>query len=136
MHAVVILQHNGQVELWIEDQDNDEWDHAPNIIEAKLRLDAFQKDYDQLYDAYQELVTRGRGVASNICQLEQVMFGDVESGHAHPVVQSVEETLAEAGRVNDEMDGLASDQLQVLRDCYQYYRIKQTSSKVRRTMCP
>jgi len=122
-----------KIESWIARQDDSEWGHTPNIIEAKLHLDAFQGDYDSLCHTHQALGARGRGVASDIASLEEVMFpGTAVSADAHSVVTSVEEKLAEAEKVNEKMVGVSSELLQALKDCYQFHLVKQTSSKVRK----
>ena len=119
------------MESWIE-KDDTEWGHAPNIIEAKLHQDAFQGNYDTLCHTHQALGERGRGVASDIAHLEEIMFpGAVVSADAHPAVRVVKEKLTEAEKVYKEMVGVASEWLRVLKDCYQFHLIKQTSSKVR-----
>ncbi len=120
------------VETWIEEQDGMEIGHAPNIIEAKLHLDSFQKHYNSLTDAFKELASKGRGIAAEIARLEQVMFADeAVSQDSHETMLAVEETLQEGDKVKAEMDGMAAEWLQALKDCYQFHNIKLASSKVR-----
>lgn len=115
---------------WTQEQENGNWEPAVNIVDAKLEQDLFQEKYDQYYECHQGLVVNGRMLASEICRLEKAMFGAVENDHTHPVVWEVELTVGRLEEVCGKMETVVGPWLQELRDCYQFYHIKETASQV------
>lgn len=56
-----IIQHLTSVESWrteICEKEEEEWEPADNTLDAQQKLDSIQSQYDQLIDAYKDLMTR------------------------------------------------------------------------------
>ena len=118
------------MESWTREQKNDNWKPATTIIDAKLELDVFQKEYDGNHECQSNLVTQGRTAASEVCWLEERIFGNVKNDSTHPVVRDVEMTVGRMEEACAMMEGVVGPRLQRLRDCYQYHLIKQTAGQV------
>ena len=102
-------------------------------MDARLQLDAFQRQYDQMNKSHLDLVEKGRGTASEIDQLDLTMFGGKETnGSTHPAVVKVEGVVAKMAHVWKAMEGVAGPLLQRLKDCHICHFIKQSTADVRK----
>ena len=103
-------------------------------MDAKLQLDGFQRQHDQIHKSHLDLIGMGRSISSEIDQSYRGMFGELESGRVHPAVEGVETLVVQMVQACQVMEGVARPCLQQLKQRHQYHIIKQKWSKVRR--CP
>lgn len=100
-------------------------------MDAKLQLDAFQRQHDQIHKSHLDLIGMGRSLSSEIDQSDRAMFGGLEGGqHVHPAVEGVESLVVRMVQACQKMEGVARPRLQQLKQRHLYHVIKQKWSKV------
>lgn len=119
------------MESWVQELENREWEWAKNLLDAKLQLDAFQRQYNQINKSHTDLVGMGRGIAAEIDQSDAAMFGPGKAGTTHPAVEVVEGVVLRMEDARARMVGVAEPRLQQLQQCYQLHSVKQKLTKVR-----
>lgn len=108
-----------------------EQEPALNKMDAKLQLDAFQRQYEQLSSSHNSLISSGRSVVSEMSQSDEAMFGPGAGGSStHSAVTKVEGVVERMVGVYQRMEGVARPRLKQLQTCYQFYNLKQTCNKV------
>jgi hypothetical protein len=123
-------QHILQLESWVQEQENREWEWAKNQLDAKLQLDAFQRPYNKIIKSHADLVLMGRTVAAEVDQLDASMFGPVASNSTHPAAVMVEGVVTRMEEAREGMEVVAGPRLQQLQECYQLHALKQKLTKV------
>ena len=116
------------MESWTQEQENREWDSALNQMDAKIQLDAFQRQHDQIHKSHLDLIGMGRSISSEIDQSDRAMFGPL--GRIHPAVEGVESLVVRMVQACQRMEGVARPRLRQLKERHQYHVIKQKWSKV------
>ncbi len=125
---ILCLQHILSLESWNQEQENWECEPASNLIDAQLQLDAFQRQYNQFLSSHDELVARGRGVAKELKELDELMFsrGIGESS----AVSGVEEWVEKYEGACQHMKGVAEKKNKKLKSFLQFYLLQQKATKV------
>lgn len=119
------------MESWIQEQEIQEWESARDQVSARLDLDAFQRQCDQLNKSHNDLVTRGRSIATEIEESDSGMFGGGAGGHTpHPAVARVEGVVERMEESKKRVEGVAGPRLLRLKESHQYHFIRQKSNKV------
>lgn len=98
-------------------------------MDAKLELDAFQRQHDQISKSHSDLIARGRNISLEIEQSDRATF-DSPLPHPHPAVVRVEGMVVRMVQARQRMEGVARPRLQTLKKCYQFHCLRLKTSKV------
>ena len=99
-------------------------------MDAQLKLDAFERQYNQFQSTHNELVTRGQSIAKQMDQSDSLMFGSGRTGPTHPAVVCVEGVVGKLESSLSTMDRTAGPKLRLLMDCMQSHLLQQRANKV------
>jgi len=126
------LQHIFDSDSWIQEQEGkDDGEGTKSQLDAKLELDAFNRQYDQIRKSRADLISKGRGIALEIEQLDVLFFGSEVQGHTpHPAGVRVEEKIARMVAASQRLEGVAQPHLQQLQKLYKFHSLKEKSSRV------
>lgn len=118
------------MESWTQEQENREWESTQSRIDAKLQLDAFQRQYDQISQSHLDLITKGRSLAVETEESDSLMFGRGPTDSAHPATVKVEGVVSLMSQAHDKMEGVVNPRLQRLKEVHQFHSLKHKLFKV------